>query len=118
MPNRNTHAIIGAISSGLTYAVECNRKNQNPKPEEMLQAAAGGAITGIVPDVLEPATNPNHREFFHSILFGAGVGKGAQKAEKLNLTEKQKIMLKSLSAGYLSHLAADATTPKGLPVAD
>lgn len=118
MPNRNTHALVGAISSGLTYIIECNRKNQNPQPEEVLQAVAGGAFTGVTPDLLEPATDPNHREFFHSILFGAGLGKGTTELDRLDLTEKQKIIVKSMSVGYLSHLAADATTPKRLLLVD
>lgn len=116
MPNKNTHSILGMLSSSLTYIIDCNRRNQNPEPEEILVAAVGGAGTGVTPDVIEPADNPHHREFFHSLLLGAGVGKGVQEIDRLALTEKQKAMATSLSAGYLSHLVADATTPKGLPL--
>lgn len=118
MPGSNTHFSLGAVASALCYTVECERKNQNYNLGEVLTAAVGGGISGVMPDKIEPATNPHHREFFHSALFAAGLGKGATEIDRLDLTEKQKAMAKSLSAGYLSHLAADSTTPKGLPLVD
>jgi membrane-bound metal-dependent hydrolase YbcI (DUF457 family) len=118
MPGAKTHFGLGAATSALYYAVECEQKNQNYNLEEILFAAAGGGISGVMPDQIEPAKTPNHREFFHSVLFAAGLGTGTTEIDRLDLTEKQKAMAKSLSAGYLSHLAADATTPKRLPLVD
>ncbi|MFB6191153.1 MAG: metal-dependent hydrolase [Candidatus Nanohaloarchaea archaeon] len=116
MPGRKTHFGIGALVSGLLYAGKCERQNQPYNAAEVLVTAFSGGFAGTFPDALEPADNPNHREFFHSVLFGTGVAGSTQKVEDMNLTEKQKAFLKSLSAGYLSHLAADATTPKSLPL--
>lgn len=118
MPGSKTHFGLGAATSALCYAVECERKNQYYDLGEVLAAAVGGGVSGVMPDKIEPATNPHHREFFHSVLFAAGLGKSTTEIDRLDLTEKQKAMAKSLSAGYLSHLAADATTPKRLPLVD
>lgn len=118
MPSRKAHAWLGAVGSVATYILECNRRGQQPQIEEVLASAIGGGVTGIAPDVVEPATNPNHREFFHSGILGLGLGKGVQEIDGLNLTEKQKAMARALAIGYLSHLAADATTPKGLQMVD
>jgi hypothetical protein len=38
-----------------------------------LLAALTAAGCGTLPDVVEPALHPNHRQFFHSFLFAAGV---------------------------------------------
>lgn len=116
MPGSKTHFGLGAATSALCYAVECERKNQNYSLEEILVAATGGGISGVMPDQIEPARTPNHRSFFHSATTGAALTKANTELDNLNLTEKQKIGLKSISVGYLSHLAADATTPKGLPL--
>ena len=44
-----------------------------------LVAAATAAGCGTLPEVLEPALHPNHRQFFHSFLFATGVGFGLYK---------------------------------------
>jgi len=75
-----------------------------------------GALGGMLPDILEPATNPCHRKFFHSFTFGivvtgSAVGVAVQKNIDLDLKEAVGL----LAAGYLSHLVMDAGTPAGLP---
>jgi membrane-bound metal-dependent hydrolase YbcI (DUF457 family) len=75
-----------------------------------------GTIGGFAPDALEPATSPNHRRFLHSwalVLFGT-IGLKRVLADP-RCPEELKYMALALASGYGSHLAAGATTPKGLP---
>ncbi|MHC4678197.1 MAG: hypothetical protein ACYTEK_05810, partial [Planctomycetota bacterium] len=75
-----------------------------------------GLAFATLPDWIEPATNPNHRKFFHS-LASAGLvsygmfGKHTHKMD-VNLLD----CVRPIGFTYLSHLAADATTRKSLPL--
>lgn len=73
-----------------------------------------------MPDLLEPAVNPNHRQFFHSIVFAFLVGVLMRELYRWQPeTEVGQIgrRLLLLAAGtYLVHLAMDSTTSKSLPL--
>lgn len=79
-----------------------------------------GALLGTLPDILEPADHPNHRQFFHGVLFAAVLGYLGYKLYKWKPEEpwQQALRMVGLIAisAYLIHLAMDATTPKSLPV--
>lgn len=85
-------------------------------------AASGlfGAVCGTLPDLIEPANNPNHRQFFHSIAFGAILSGGLWHLWQWRPDREWQIWARraGLVAGgaYLVHLMLDSTTPKGLPV--
>jgi len=70
MPNGKAHAVIG-IGTGAVGSLCVMHKNLTGL--EMTVVAAGGAVGGYLgaklPDILEPATNPNHRQFGHSFVF-------------------------------------------------
>jgi len=86
---------------------------------ELFLYSIGGAVAGILPDVLEPATNPNHRSFFHSIAALLMITQGNTSVWDQNnqtLTKDQKVVTSILSAAYCSHLATDGLTMKGLPI--
>jgi membrane-bound metal-dependent hydrolase YbcI (DUF457 family) len=70
------------------------------------------------PDVLEPASSPNHRDTFHSIAFAIFACFGIDKMKDWEVMKNKLISaaVLGLRDGYGSHLAADATTPKGLPL--
>src|SRR5690242_12658174 len=73
MPNRSTHATVGSISGG-TFAVL--RAADAPAPHLIVEAIGGlfgGWLGGILPDVLEPATSPNHRQLAHSVVAGGAL---------------------------------------------
>lgn len=75
---------------------------------------------GTLPDILEPADHPNHRQFFHGLLFAAVLGYSGYKLYEWKPEEswqKTMRMLGLIAIGaYLIHLVMDATTPKSLPV--
>ena len=71
MPNRATHEAVGA-ASGAAFAL-LRVGGDAPTLQavaEVLGGALGGWMGGVIPDVLEPATTPNHRELAHSIAAG------------------------------------------------
>jgi membrane-bound metal-dependent hydrolase YbcI (DUF457 family) len=77
---------------------------------------ASGCAGGVLPDILEPASNPHHRKFFHSKTTAVATAIAGKKA----ILSKQNPILKSAlvgaAAGYGSHLVLDSKTPKGLPL--
>ena len=115
--NAREHAILGALIAGGTYALHKISKQESIDHGEALLSVIGGAVTGVAPDILEPATNPNHRSLFHS---GATLALLTQSSRKVlkstQFTESQKAILLSLSAAYASHLVTDGTTTKSIPL--
>jgi inner membrane protein len=108
-------AVLSAISFAEGHSFEPNRR----LGFAMAGGTAGYAL-GLLPDLLEPATSPNHRQFFHSILFGAAiVGVGHKLYQWQPESDGDKILRwlgLAASAAYLVHLALDATTKKSLPL--
>jgi len=117
MAGRNAHAMIGAGVGVGVLVIYKLVKDQKPSFGEFIAAAIGGAAFGLLPDLLEPATDPNHRQFFHSYA-AAGLISWANLKVWQNpiLLEKDKLHFTLASAGYLSHLLADSGTPKGVPI--
>ena len=78
------------------------------------------AICTNLPDMLEPAKNPHHRQFFHSVAFAAMIGGGMYKLSKWETqTEGEeflKFCLMVAGGAYLVHLAMDACTKHSLPL--
>lgn len=79
-----------------------------------------GALLGTLPDILEPADHPNHRQFFHGLLFAAILGYLGYKLYKWKPEEPWQEVVRMVGmiaiGAYLIHLAMDASTPKSLPV--
>ena len=114
--NRFEHAIIGALAALGLYGLSKYSKQERPTLLGALGSLIVGGLAGIAPDMLEPATGPSHRSFFHSIAFLVVLAYGNQKIwESPNLTEDQKLIISMLSAAYGSHLVSDSVTPKSIP---
>ena len=78
MPNGSTHQIAGALAGlGICLA---DKGRDKAEPLAPLAAATIGTLVGKLPDQLEPALHPNHRQFFHSVLVFGLVGYGIDKA--------------------------------------
>ncbi|HET6630750.1 MAG TPA: metal-dependent hydrolase [Woeseiaceae bacterium] len=117
-----------AAGSGLALAIATYHATGRGQPPELTDeervataAAAGGlgALCGSLPDLIEPAVHPNHRQFFHSIAFAVMLGYGLRELYRWQPDEDWQRLLRGvgLIAGgaYLVHLAMDATTAKSLP---
>jgi hypothetical protein len=130
MPNQREHmetgAWVGAAVAGLanlTKQVERTRMNPHYKFNwgeflgEGIFGTAAGAFGGALPDLLEPATCPGHRNLFHSVAAGSTMIYLFNKLNKESrMTPQEKIIINSLALGYLSHLVLDSQTPMSLPL--
>lgn len=90
-------------------------------PSGMPLASAGlAACFGCVPDRLEPAIHPNHRQFFHSFAVGALLIYAGKKVydwrPEDDLGRAAKYLVLVGIAAYGIHLAMDALTKKSLPL--
>ncbi len=89
-----------------------------------LSASIGGTVVGgMLPDVLEPPSTPNHRSFMHSLVAGGIATAIAEKSDPARRSHEcgfigQLVLdfLASVPVGYLTHLLCDATTRRGLPL--
>lgn len=63
------------VAAALTGIVILNKEAQGGK--HTLAPIGGSVLAAIctnLPDILEPATNPHHRQFFHSFAFAVVIG--------------------------------------------
>jgi inner membrane protein len=119
MANAAEHVLYGGLAGGVTYLVMCRYYDRQADLGELLLCAGGGLLAAGAPDLIEPAINPHHRQFAHSFTTGSLLLKLANDrcgVENSGLTQFQKILLAASIAGYISHLLADAYTPKCLPI--
>ena len=117
MPNRTAHAIFGGALSVGAYLAYKKLLGQEPTLAGIIGTGLVGAGTAGLPDILEPATDPNHRSFFHSwAALGLLASASVTGVCSSNLPDEAKPALVAAAVGYGSHLLADATTPKSLPL--
>jgi inner membrane protein len=117
MPNCKTHFIAGAlvgatvnlIIQSLEMAMDYDREFDWG---EFFLCAGAGAFAGLAPDILEPATSPNHRQFFHSLVSAGLIACAISGKHTLKLSRTTRLFLWVFGIGYLSHIALDCTTPK------
>ncbi len=123
--NRKTHLVGGAVGAGLAVWQFCEKQGIQLDPSIALIATAGGLAGGRLPDLLEPARHPNHRQLGHSVSVGATLialipklTDDEQCPQWLRDNAALRIFCISLIGGYLSHLLLDSMTKKGLPLLD
>lgn len=113
-----THVAIAGISAFGAVAVIKFQYPSARVPDPVFAGIVAALAAGI-PDYLEPATSPHHRQFCHSAVFATAlVAVMKNLYEWIPETAGEAILrdiLLSIGFGYLAHLGADATTPAGLP---
>ena len=108
-----THILTGGITG--VFLPEILRGFQIQVDDSILSRLRYGllgAFGGKLPDIIEPPTSPQHREFFHSVSLGGAALQGARN--NINLDVNPNFV--AIVAGYLSHLLLDSLTESGLPV--
>lgn len=128
MPNSKTHMLSGTILGGLVMIGSDLRKRMF-NPIKILLGIGISALASRLPDILEPATSPNHRRFFHSVAFLAlvtiaccGVWKKLQRMGEERETEStalSELVVTLFLVGLLCvvlHLILDSSTRKSLPI--
>lgn len=118
MANGVTHRLVAAAAVGGTLLqIDVSRGERTAKP---LIGAGLAAVATNLPDLLEPAIHPHHRQFFHSVVFAAGVGFGLKKAYDWDAQQDWEKVVRFLilvaGSAYLIHLALDAVTARSLPL--
>ena len=113
-----THQLIAATAVGsYCYSQESGQSERSIKP--VVAAVLAGELTRL-PDLLEPAVHPNHRQFFHSVAFAGLIGVGAYKLYKWKPETQAGRVTRFVAlvgaSAYLIHLLVDAGTPKSLPL--
>ncbi len=147
--NGKTHRLAGTVAGGAAAYLMSDKADATwQRVVEGVGGAIAGNIGARVPDWLEPAIHPNHRNVCHSVTtIGSMVYAACKTIESWEahcrakaqqfaamrtrdaglLTWIQSFIgelfwrlsagaLAGFTAGYGSHLALDATTPKRIPL--
>lgn len=117
--NARGHAVLGALAGVAINGVFQNleMKSDPTKKFDWAECAMSGVIgagIGLVPDLLEPAVNPHHRQFFHSVAFGLLVMYACRGKHTAEYSRGMRALLLCVAGAYVSHLIADAMTPRGI----
>jgi membrane-bound metal-dependent hydrolase YbcI (DUF457 family) len=117
MAGAKTHALIASVAGVAAYAVYCRRNAQEVRFLDAVVSGLVAVVGGLVPDLIEPANNPNHRSLFHSLAAGTALIHGTNQVQTNDrIPDATKLIMVLLVVGFFSHLLVDAFTPKGLPV--
>jgi len=125
MPNRDIH-MNGALKAAFPLEIfllimdfSIDKKIDLLISLKRLGIAGSFAVIGVLlPDILEPASSPGHRKFFHSLLLaGLLVTFFVMLNKKLITIENEDVkrIINYLGFGYGMHLLQDSVTPMGLP---
>lgn len=82
------HRVVAAVCVDAAAATDW--KNDDHWAKHPLLAATTAAGCGTLPDVLEPALLPRHRQFFYSFLLATGQGRTAHDADIIRRTHKSR----------------------------
>lgn len=110
---------IAAFAAGCAVAVHAQSQGREPVLGVLL-SGGWSALATKLPDLLEPAEHPNHRQFFHSAAFALLVGKLSYEAYCwIPANDRERVWRELMLLGggaYLLHLVLDSSTPKGIPL--
>lgn len=111
------HGVLGALIALANDWTYKQKKGQPMTFGDIIKSLVLGGLAGMAPDIIEPATSPNHRGFFHSVGMLKILAYAQDRTcQAQNLTEAQKQLASTLIDAYTSHLLSDSTTQKGLPL--
>jgi membrane-bound metal-dependent hydrolase YbcI (DUF457 family) len=117
MANFSTHKLTAAGVALGAYILWKKREQKPISLSGLAVSALAGAAAGSLPDALEPADNPDHRSYFHSICGGILLEKLARnRLRNPAVCSDEKLGWIVFASGYGSHLILDALTEKGLPI--
>lgn len=146
MSGRKAHLIAGGVCGAAVAVYSARRLPGDWRLFETIGGALGGLAGGATPDVLEPATSPNHRGLAHGGVAAfalvkadwapfidrlrAGAEVLLQRSADPALPQSTQEWLRfqaalcligagavsGFVAGYASHLILDMATPSSLPV--
>lgn len=118
MPNALAHSTGAAVLVGGFLLA---RENQEGKlTHEPWSGSLLAAICTNIPDMIEPASHPHHRQFFHSVAFAGmvcyGMSKICEWSPKTDSDKFARFCLLMIGTGILTHLVMDSLTPRSIPL--
>jgi membrane-bound metal-dependent hydrolase YbcI (DUF457 family) len=119
VPNARTHATVGAVTGLAAWMSAERNAGRSIRLGDLVIPAIAGLLSGLLADFIEPATNPNHRGFAHSLMFVVLVAAVIFTADPYLGDEKrqrERTFLACIASAYFSHLLLDSFTAKGLPI--
>lgn len=118
MARSQAHILAGAATSCAVVLWDRHSRQKQTELSHILLGLVVGVFFALLADILEPATNPYHRGFFHSLVFACFLGLILLKFFKKTDDDKADaaLLLKAAGGAYASHLILDAGTPLGLPL--
>ena len=115
--NSTEHFIAAGITASIVDAIIQKSKNGQVDIRRSIGFGFLGGLVGLLPDILEPANNPNHRGTCHSVATGIGLILLINNIKNnQNMSAESKEVWISIISAYGSHLVLDAQTPKSLPL--
>lgn len=121
MANLKEYALVSTVAAALTYVLMCQYYRPQPTFGEGAVCSGIGFASGVAPDWIEPVLHPNHRKFCHSLMPGTllmGCGTTICGESNHAWTQFARIMFACAITEYLTHLALDAFTRRGLSLLD
>lgn len=119
MANAAAHAIGAAVAVGGFHAA-WEKQSTGVSSALPIGSALLAANMGSLPDLVEPAIHPNHRQFFHSLAFALAMGWGLKQVwdwePESPVGSVGRFVLLCAGGAYLTHLAMDAVTGKSIPL--
>ena len=115
MPSSEKHFKAGLVAGALGYAVYKYLRGENIKTVDIVKGAFIGGVAALLPDILESATNPNHRSIMHSLAALLAGSYGVRKVNQ-HLDGDIRDFIFVAFIGFSSHILTDATTPNGIPL--
>lgn len=117
MSNRDEHILLGALLGLGTYVAAKRSQGEEVDLGNAMGCSIAGAVVAALPDIIEPATGPNHRSSAHSLAVAHLVASAAKGTwDSPAASSEQKAVAASIAAAYLSHLLADSVTPASIPI--
>jgi len=117
MSNGATHQLVAAAGIGVILG-HLEGTNKEPSPKPLIGAGLAALLTNL-PDLLEPALHPQHRQFFHRVAFVGLIGLAGYKLYTWEPDDDWERVLRFLllvgCGAVLVHLAVDALTKRSLP---
>jgi len=119
MSNAATHALFAAAMVGGAHAVHDLQRHGQLTAAPLLTGGMATVLASL-PDWIEPATNPHHRQFFHSFVFGGVVVYVTYRLYRWETESPWQEFLRWLGmvagGAYVVHLICDSGTPRSLPM--
>lgn len=113
MSSQADHLKAAAALGALFEFVRANQQGRPVRIENLFIAAAGGALGGRLPDVIEPPIHSHHRDAAHSVAAAAGVTHAVMQSDS---EAPEAVFLRAAGVGYVTHLVQDAGTPRSIPL--